>query len=215
MASPCSSGRSTRIGICSTSAWSRPPTPTASGRERWASSGRHGCATHARSTGSTACHERSTEFSTIVSPRRVSLRSWFASALPMAADCGPKHMPDEFFDIPEQAGAAAEAEQPADGGGDAVELQKQRDDYYDRLLRKTAEFDNYRKRTDRERQQFVETAAADLIKELLPLVDDLERALKADAGGEATGAIRRGVELIHKQLLETLRKRGVTAVEAI
>jgi molecular chaperone GrpE len=122
-------------------------------------------------------------------------------------------MPDEAFDTSEQTAAAA----PEDSGQspEAAELAKQRDDFYDRLLRKTAEFDNYRKRTDRERQQFAEAAAADLIKDLLPLVDDLERALKADAGGEATGAIRRGVELIHKQLVETLRKRGVAPIEAL
>jgi molecular chaperone GrpE len=106
------------------------------------------------------------------------------------------------------------AEQP-EPSVDPAELQKQRDDYYDRLLRKTAEFDNYRKRTDRERIQLSEAAAADLIEELLPIVDDMERALKADAGSEATGAIRRGVELIHKQLLETLRKRGVRPIESL
>jgi molecular chaperone GrpE len=98
---------------------------------------------------------------------------------------------------------------------DPAELKQQRDDYYDRLLRKTAEFDNYRKRTDRERQQLAEAAAADLLEELLPLVDDMERALKADPGTEATDAIRRGVELIHKQLLETLRKRGVKPIESL
>jgi molecular chaperone GrpE len=106
------------------------------------------------------------------------------------------------------------AEQP-EASVDPVELQKQRDDYYDRLLRKTAEFDNYRKRTDRERIQLSEAAAADLIEELLPLVDDMDRALKADAGSEATEAIRRGVELIHKQLLETLRKRGVKPIDSL
>ena len=98
---------------------------------------------------------------------------------------------------------------------DPAELQKQRDDYYDRLLRKQAEFDNYRKRTERERIQLSEAAAADLVTELLPVVDDMERALKADAGGDATEAIRRGVELIHKQLLETLRKRGVKPIESL
>jgi molecular chaperone GrpE len=97
---------------------------------------------------------------------------------------------------------------------DIAELQKQRDDYYDRLLRKTAEFDNYRKRTERERIQLSEAAAADLIEELLPLVDDLERALKVEAGADSD-AIRRGVELIHKQLLETLRKRGVKAIDSL
>ena len=122
-------------------------------------------------------------------------------------------MPDDTYETPEEstATAADDAPQPAD----TAELTKQRDDYYDRLLRKTAEFDNYRKRTDRERQQLAEAAAADLIKDLLPLVDDLERALKADAGSDAGTAIRRGVELIYKQLLDTLRKRGVTPIEAL
>jgi molecular chaperone GrpE len=95
------------------------------------------------------------------------------------------------------------------------ELQRQRDEYYDRLLRKTAEFDNYRKRVERDRQALTETAAAGIIEELLPLIDDLERALKAEAGGEGVEAYRRGVELIHKQLSEVLRRRGVRAIDAI
>ena len=95
------------------------------------------------------------------------------------------------------------------------DVQRQRDDYYDRLLRKTAEFDNYRKRVERDRQSMAESAAADLMRDLLPLVDDLERALKADAGGEGAEAYRRGVELIHRQLLEILRRRGVTPIEAL
>jgi molecular chaperone GrpE len=98
---------------------------------------------------------------------------------------------------------------------DADELQRQRDDYYDRLLRKTAEFDNYRKRIERDRQSMAESAAADLVRDLLPLVDDLERALKANAGAEGAEAYRRGVELIHRQLLDVLRKRGVTPIEAL
>jgi molecular chaperone GrpE len=121
-------------------------------------------------------------------------------------------MADETYDTPEQSTATAPDEAQ---GTDTAELTKQRDDYYDRLLRQAAEFDNYRKRTDRERQQLAEAAAADLIKDLLPLVDDLERALKADAGGDASAGIRRGVELIHTQLLDTLRKRGVTPIEAL
>ena len=95
---------------------------------------------------------------------------------------------------------------------DPAELKKQRDDYYDRLLRKTAEFDNYRKRTDRERLQLSDAVAADLLQELLPLVDDMERALRAEGSDER---IRKGVELIHKQLLEILRKRGVRPIEAL
>ena len=95
------------------------------------------------------------------------------------------------------------------------ELQRQRDEYYDRLLRKTAEFDNYRKRTERERQALGDAAAANIIEELLPLMDNLDRALKAEAGLEAAEAYRRGVELIHEQLGTILRKRGVRAIEAV
>ena len=116
--------------------------------------------------------------------------------------------------------AAADAMPPdADGAlpgsAEASELQRQRDDYYDRLLRQTAEFENYRKRIDRERQSLAEATAASVMEELLPLMDDLERALKADAGTEGADAYRRGVELIHRQLGEILRKRGVRAIEAV
>ena len=122
-------------------------------------------------------------------------------------------MEDERSEAPDDTSTAAQATEP-EPSDDRVELQKQRDDYYDRLLRKTAEFDNYRKRIDRERQQLSEAAAADLLKELLPLVDDMERALKAEAGADGE-SIRRGVELIHKQLLDVLRKRGVKPIEAL
>ena len=109
---------------------------------------------------------------------------------------------------------AANSTTPA-AAGDPAELQRQRDEYYDLLLRKSAEFDNYRKRVERDRQAVSEAAAANIIEDLLPLVDDLERALKADPGAEGTDAYRRGVELIHRQLNEILRKRGVTPVEAL
>ena len=98
---------------------------------------------------------------------------------------------------------------------DTDELQKQRDDYYDRLLRKTAEFDNYRKRVDRDRQSMADAVTTDVVRDLLPLVDDLERALKADTGADGAEAYRKGVELIHRQLIEILRKRGVQPIEAL
>lgn len=119
---------------------------------------------------------------------------------------------------------------PADGGGgpgaaaedDVQALRAERDDYYDRLLRTTADFDNYRKRIERERREVSEAASADLIRDLLPVVDDLERALNASAAvaekeGEAdnTATLRRGVELIHRQLLEALRKRGAEPFETM
>ena len=93
--------------------------------------------------------------------------------------------------------------------------ERERDEYRDLLLRTTAEFDNYRKRTERERQSIFDTAASGIIEELLPLVDDLERALDADPGDDGADAYRKGVELIHRQLMEILRRRGVKPIEAL
>jgi len=108
-----------------------------------------------------------------------------------------------------------DARSASTGAIDPEEVQKQRDEYYDLLLRKSAEFDNYRKRVERDRQSMIESAAAGLIEDLLPLVDDLERALTAETGTAGAEAYRQGVELIHRQLLETLRKRGVRAIDAV
>ena len=94
-------------------------------------------------------------------------------------------------------------------------LRRERDEYCDLLLRKTAEFDNFRKRIERERTTVQQTAAADVIVELLPLVDDLERALSADVESASANTYRAGVELIHKQLLGLLEKRGVAPIDTL
>ena len=108
--------------------------------------------------------------------------------------------------------AAAAAGTPAESLAD---VKRQRDEFYDLLLRKSAEFDNYRKRVERERRELAELAAADLIKELLPLLDDLERALKAETGEAGAEVYRRGVEIIHKQMLDALARRGVTTIDPL
>jgi molecular chaperone GrpE len=110
---------------------------------------------------------------------------------------------------PQQADA-----QPVDApSADALdELKREKEALQDRLLRTAAEFDNYRKRVDRERRDLAEYTAADLVGEMLPIVDNLERAL---AAAPEADPLRKGVELIHKQMLDLLRKRGVKAIEAL
>ena len=98
--------------------------------------------------------------------------------------------------------------------GDVAKLKRERDDYYERLLRKSAEFDNYRKRVEKERRDYTEWAAADVLTDVLAVLDDFERALSVEAPPEAQ-AYRTGVELIHRQLGELLRKRGVTPLETL
>jgi molecular chaperone GrpE len=119
-----------------------------------------------------------------------------------------KHTTDSEFTSQAAETAAAAADAPA-----RTDAEKQRDEYYDLLLRKTAEFDNFRKRTERERQSVSDAAATDLILELLPVVDDFERALQT--GGDEDSPYRRGVDLIYRRFLEVLQKRGVRAVEAL
>ena len=103
---------------------------------------------------------------------------------------------------------------PAESSDGADALQKERDDLYDRLLRKTAEFDNFRKRIERDRKDMIERAAEEVLADLLSIVDDFDRALAADAPPEAQ-AYKSGLELIQRQLAELLKKRGVTPVEAL
>jgi molecular chaperone GrpE len=93
-------------------------------------------------------------------------------------------------------------------------LRHERDALHDRLLRQAAEFDNFRKRGERERRDMAEHAAARLLQELLPIVDDFERALQTEAGPGAD-AYRQGLEIIHRQLMDLLRARGVTPVETL
>jgi molecular chaperone GrpE len=102
-----------------------------------------------------------------------------------------------------------------DGSTDPVsDLQRERDDYHDRWLRKTAEFDNYRKRVERERREQADQKVTDLLLELLPIVDDFDRALTLDAG-EGGAAYRKGIELIHAKLNDLLRRNGVRPIDSL
>ena len=81
----------------------------------------------------------------------------------------------------------------------------------DRLLRARAEFDNARRRAERERSEFLQFAAMDLVKDVLPVLDDFERALKVET---ADRNYAKGVELIYQRLYETLKKLGLEPIEA-
>ena len=95
-----------------------------------------------------------------------------------------------------------------------ADLQRERNDYYDRWLRKTAEFDNYRKRVERERRDHTDQAVVSLLLELLLIVDDFDRALTVEpSAGESSH--RKGVELIYSKLQDVLRKYGVRPIEAV
>jgi molecular chaperone GrpE len=122
---------------------------------------------------------------------------------------------DSPIDPGQPGAAAADAPEPvADGAAALAELKRDRDDLYDRLLRKTAEFDNYRRRIERERREQADQAVIDILQDLLLVVDDFDRALMADSGAEAA-SYRKGVELIHSELNDLMRKYKVTPFEAV
>lgn len=104
--------------------------------------------------------------------------------------------------------------EPPDAGTPAEAIKRERDDLYDRLLRKSAEFDNFRKRVDRDRKDMIEWAAADVLNDVLAIADDFDRALAADAPPQAQ-QFKAGLELIQRQLADLLKKRGVTTIEPL
>src|SRR5258706_5999873 len=124
-------------------------------------------------------------------------------------------MADEPLNDPADPSMAELDPSAADAAPDPMaELRRERDDFKDKWLRKGAEFDNYRKRIDRERREQADTAVADLLEAILLVVDDFDRALMVEAGPEAE-AYRPGGELIHAKLLDVLKKRGVPALDAL
>ncbi|HUK15657.1 MAG TPA: nucleotide exchange factor GrpE [Bryobacteraceae bacterium] len=91
------------------------------------------------------------------------------------------------------------------------QLVKEKAELYERVLRARAEFDNARRRAERERTEFLQFASMDLVKEILPILDDFERALKVETGDREYA---KGVELIYQRLYETLKKMGLEPIEA-
>jgi molecular chaperone GrpE len=111
----------------------------------------------------------------------------------------------------EESNESSSSRAPAEGG-ELQKLRVERDTLIDRLARLQAEFENARKRTAREQQDFREYAVSDAVKALLPTLDSFERALQT--GAMEKSEFRGGVELIYKQLQDALQKLGLRAIPA-
>jgi molecular chaperone GrpE len=112
----------------------------------------------------------------------------------------------------------APAEDVVDVSSELTQITSERDllktekaELEDRLLRRAAEFDNFRKRTDRQRQELLETAGVETIEVLLPILDDFERALKSET---ADRDYARGMQLIYQRLFDALKKQGLEPFES-
>ena len=110
-----------------------------------------------------------------------------------------------------------------DGAGDPVQelalalerTKAEAAENHDLYLRKTAEFENYRRRRDRELEELVRTANAGLISQFLPVLENFERALNHNESGEGFDAYRKGVEMIVNQFKEVLRREGLEPIESV
>jgi molecular chaperone GrpE len=125
-------------------------------------------------------------------------------------DEGPDRPGAPVVDVPpEEASGLTPVDTPAAEGArsDLDAMRAERDEMKDRLLRRAAEFDNYRKRVERDRAQAGVEATVALLKALIPSLDNLERALGAEAA--RGGALREGVELTYRDLLAALQAKGL------
>lgn len=115
-------------------------------------------------------------------------------------------------DLDTRAGADAAGSSEIGGDAELQKLKAERDALVDRLARLQAEFENARKRSVREQQEFREFALADALKALLPVLDSFERAMQLAPPGKSE--FSNGIELIYKQLQDALQKLGLRSISA-
>ena len=118
-------------------------------------------------------------------------------------------------DVTPEEGTETEADAPEGKGAAAGGLQKQVDELKDKYLRLVADFDNFRKRSAKERFETIQTASKDLITALLPVLDDSERAEKQMQVSQDMEAIKEGQKLVFNKLRSTLQSKGLRAMESI
>ena len=112
------------------------------------------------------------------------------------------------------ANMAEETEQTTDTVSDEAPKAEEID-WRDKYLRLQAEFDNFRKRTLREKMALVESGGSDVWKAILPVLDDMERAIAASEKSEDITALREGEKLIYNKFVDIMRQKGVVEIEAL
>lgn len=129
---------------------------------------------------------------------------------------GQSDIMTENADSDRFAEAEKEAAQEDAGTADGTEaLRAEIDQWKDKFLRLQAEFDNYRKRTLKEKMDLVQTGGRDVLLAMLPVHDDITRAVTAMEKSDDVDALRSGVVLIAQKFTEALRQKGVTAIEVV
>ena len=114
-----------------------------------------------------------------------------------------------------ESGDSPEAEALANLTAEYEAYKAESEKRHDQMLRTIAEFDNSRKRAEREKEESLKYALESFVKELIPTIDSIERAIQSTKESQDVDALAEGVEMIYKGLLSTLEKRGVTPIEAV
>jgi molecular chaperone GrpE len=113
------------------------------------------------------------------------------------------------------AAAPADSEAAQPQRSEVEELRRQLDEKHDRLLRALADTENMRRRAQREREEFVKHANESLLRDLIPVLDNLDRALAAARAASTSANLVEGVDLIQRELLKVLERAGVTRYSAV
>jgi molecular chaperone GrpE len=150
-----------------------------------------------------ACHP-------LAPPREKSYPNYFTIMAEPTED-QQQHTPDTSAQEQE---SASKAETPAGGSEEIEKLKQEVGEFKDKYLRLYSEFDNFRKRSIKEKSEFLKSANKDLILSLLPVIDDLERAEKAfDPEKSQVSQLKEGYDLIFNKLRKALEKAGLQAIE--
>ncbi|HIS34507.1 MAG TPA: nucleotide exchange factor GrpE [Candidatus Avirikenella pullistercoris] len=133
----------------------------------------------------------------------------------MAADEGIDDEEGTLESEEKQEKADNVAEEPEEKDDNKAVLAEQVKEWQDKYLRLSAEFDNYRKRTLKEKMELIDTAGSEVIKSILAVIDDFDRAMAAMETATDVAAVREGVQLIHQKLMDTLKQKGLSEIEAM
>ncbi len=125
------------------------------------------------------------------------------------------NMADETVENSSESDTVTDEQPQEEAAAPAATNEEENNDWRDKYLRLQAEFDNYRKRTLREKMDLVQSGGSDTLKAFLPVVDDIDRAVAAMAKSDDVAAMRQGVDLIAAKFGEILKQRGVVEIEAM
>ncbi|GAA3403609.1 nucleotide exchange factor GrpE [Paenibacillus hodogayensis] len=128
---------------------------------------------------------------------------------------GEENVAEETVSGEAEASESADNSKEAEAEGELAEQRKLADEHYQRYLRTQADFDNFRRRSRQEKEDFAKYASAKLIEQLLPIVDNFERALAVSKDSSDSEALLKGVDMIYRQLDQVLAQEGLKRIESV